>query len=112
MGNTNYGRDDQRGTMSWNLSAYAAIDSRLFFVLQKKESWGRCRWDPKDESLPKFWRISNISEAQYCYTPESVNYVSAAFFVAIVFTQMANNIISKTKTLSIAQQLMVNEIQF
>lgn len=112
MGNTNYGKEDSRGLMSWNLSANAAIDTRLFFVHKRKEDWGRCRWDPKDESLPHFWRISNISKAQYCYTPEAVNYVSAAYFVSVVITQMANNIISKTKTLSIAQQLMTNDVQF
>jgi hypothetical protein len=33
MGNTNYGKDDMRGMMSWNLSKNAAIDSRLYFVL-------------------------------------------------------------------------------
>lgn len=112
MGNTNYGNEDVRRTMSWNAANDARIDSRLFYVLKRKEDWGRCRWDPKDESLPKFWRISNVTDAQYCYTPEAANYVSAAYFVSIVITQMANNIISKTKTLSIAQQLMVNDVQY
>jgi hypothetical protein len=79
------------------------MDLRLFFIFKKRTDWAKCRWEPTDTSLPEFWRISNVSGQQLCYTPEAVNYVAAAFFVGIVITQMANNIISKTKTLSIAQ---------
>lgn len=63
MGNTNYGNEDVRRIMSWNASNDARIDSRVFFVHKRKEDWGRCRWDPKDDSLPKFWRISNVTDA-------------------------------------------------
>jgi hypothetical protein len=85
------------------LSADAKVDVRLFYSFEKRESWSRCRWDPSDDSIPRFWRFSNITEKQICYTPDAVIYASAAYFVCIVITQYANNIISKTRTLSLAQ---------
>jgi hypothetical protein len=89
--------------ISFDTAADALIDVRLFYIFKKKTDWAKCRWDPKDDSLPYFWRYSNVSGGQLCYTPEAVNYVSAAYFTGVIVTQMANNIISKTKTLSIAQ---------
>jgi hypothetical protein len=102
FGNTNYGKDDFLRTIAWGLSDDAKLDVRLFYVFHNRDSWSRCRWDPSDESIPEFWRISNVTGKQICYTPEAVIYTSSAYFVAVVITQIANNIISKTRTLSIA----------
>jgi len=62
FGNSNYGKGDFSRTIAWGQSDDAQIDVRLFFVYHNKESWGRCRWSPDDESVPRFWRYSNVSE--------------------------------------------------
>jgi len=86
LGNTNYGYDDHRRVIAWGTSDDAKLDVRLFYATKRRGDWGRCRWDPNDDSLPKFWRISNVTEKQYCYTPEAVIYVSSAYFVSVVMT--------------------------
>lgn len=101
-GNSNYGLDDYRRTIAWGTIYDVKIDLRLFYIFKKRSDWTRCRWDPNDESIPKFWRISPISGGQICYTPEAAFYCSAAFFIAIVVTQWANNIITKTRVMALA----------
>jgi hypothetical protein len=86
LGNTNYGNNDNRRVIAWNDSNDAKIDVRLFYAQKRRQEWGRCRWEPTDDSLPYFWRYSNISGKQYCYTPEAVNYVAAAYFICVVIT--------------------------
>ncbi|CDW80621.1 k antiporter p-type alpha subunit family protein [Stylonychia lemnae] len=112
FGNTNFGIKDYLRTIAWGRNYDAKIDVRLFFVHHNKDSWGRCRWNPNDESIPRFWRYSNVTEKQLCYTPEAVIYVSSAYFVGVVITQIANNIISKTRTLSLSQQQLINSVQW
>lgn len=102
FGNRNYGRSEFMRTVAWGLARDAKLDVRLFYVFKTRTSWARCRWDPDDDSVPRFWRYSNITERQICYTPEAVIYASSAYFVCVVMTQYANNIISKTRTLSLS----------
>eukprot|EP00347_Sterkiella_histriomuscorum_P019012 403343303 len=112
LGNTNYGFDEHRRVIAWGVQDDTKIDVRLFYSFKSRQAWGRCRWDPNEESFPKFWRISNITKKQYCYTPEAVIYVQSAYFVSVVMTQIANNIIEKTRTQSIAQQQMTSIVQY
>ena len=39
LGNTNYGFDDFRRTISWGLSDDAKIDVRVFFVFHTRNAW-------------------------------------------------------------------------
>lgn len=45
----------------WDKNIYGSIDLRLFYTDLPADAWSRCRWDPNDESIPKFWRISSIT---------------------------------------------------
>ena len=62
FGNSNYGKGNYFRSIAWGQSDDAQIDVRLFFVFHNRDSWVRCRWNPQDESVPRFWRYSNISE--------------------------------------------------
>lgn len=73
---------------------------RLFFNGLNKEDYSRCRWAPDDESVPRFYRISPYTDRQICYTPEALLYAQTAYFVAAILTQIANNIISRSRILS------------
>jgi hypothetical protein len=74
IGNSNYGRDDARAKLFWDGSLDAFTDIRLFYTFRQKNEWTRCRWDPADEDLPKYWRISMVSDYQICYTTEALKY--------------------------------------
>ena len=85
------------------------MDIRLFYTDLKKNDWCKCRWNPADESVPKFYRISPFTEQQICYTSEALLYAQTAYFVAAVLTQIANNLISRTRFLSIGQHGVYNK---
>jgi Cation transporting ATPase, C-terminus len=87
------------------------MDVRLFYPTNDPSMYSPCKWDPNDSSIPAFWRISQQTNVQICYTEDALIYAQAAFFVTIVVTQLANNMISKTRTLSISQQRLVNNVQ-
>ena len=70
FGNSNYGVADKYRTIAWGTVNDSKLDLRLFYVFKHRDDWTKCRWDPNDESIPKFWRISPISGKQICYTPE------------------------------------------
>ena len=111
FGNTNYGNSDKLRTLSWGVEYDILLDVRLFYTSKLRTSWSRCRWDPKDESIPHFWRISDVSNKQICYSPEASFYASAAFFLAVIVTQMSNNLITKTRVMNLAQQGVNNWVQ-
>lgn len=69
FGNRQYGYD--KTTIFWDGSTDSYVDLRLFYVFRKKDEWAQCRWDPTDEDIPKFWRISDVSDVQICYTTEA-----------------------------------------
>jgi hypothetical protein len=55
-GNTNYGKD--LTTFTFSTYIYNYMDLRLFFTGLTPMNWSKCRWDPTDDSIPKWWRIS------------------------------------------------------
>jgi len=48
-------------TIFWDGSLDSYVDIRLFYVHRTVGEWSSCRWDPIDEGLPRFWRISDVS---------------------------------------------------
>lgn len=86
------------------------IDIRLFYVFRRVTDWSRCRWDPKDEDWPHFWRISTVSKQQICYSTEALRYAQSAYLVSIVACQWSCLLITKSRALSIAQQGMKNNV--
>jgi sodium/potassium-transporting ATPase subunit alpha len=60
-GNTNFGDSGKFGTIFWDGSSDTEFDLRLFFTFRNKDNWSKCRWDPNDESIPRFWRISDVT---------------------------------------------------
>lgn len=103
FGNTNYGVEDKRDTLYWDTSSAAYMDVRLFYVFRNAGKWSKCRWNPDDEDIPKFWRHSKVSGGQICYTTEALHYAQGAYLITIVSSQWANNILCKTRTLSLSQ---------
>ena len=61
FGNTNFGDADWKTNLFWDGSTDSHLDIRLFYTQRNKETWSKCRWDPNDTSIPKFWRISDVS---------------------------------------------------
>lgn len=96
-------------SLGWDLTKHSKIDIRLYYHRWRdEEHWTSCRWDPYDESVPKFMRISHISEKPICYTTEALKYAQAAYLVSIVAVQASGLISAKTRNLSLYQQGMIN----
>ena len=74
FGNSNYGKPEKFTTLLWDGATDNKVDIRLFYIFRPRDNWSRCRWDPTDESIPKFWRISDVTKVQICYTAESLKY--------------------------------------
>lgn len=73
-GNSNFGNESMLGQMSWGYGYDAQTDIRVFFTFNKRTDWSKCRWDPNDNSVPKFWRWSPLSGSQLCYSSEALMY--------------------------------------
>ena len=86
FGNSNWGNFDFYNVITWGLRIDNAVDARLFYTRMNRLSWTKCRWDPKDESIPSFWRISQITGKQICHTPEALMYAQSAYFMSVVVT--------------------------
>ena len=71
-GNSNYGKPVNYGFVQYGMRVDNQIDVRLFYTFKQQSSWSQCRWNPDDESIPKFWRVSMITNNQICYTPEAL----------------------------------------
>lgn len=84
------------------------VDIRLFYYKLKPDSWVKCRWAPENEDIPKFWRISWLSEKQVCYTTEALRFAQGGYLISIVCVQWADLLICKCRALSISQQGMYN----
>lgn len=52
-----------------------------------------------------------MSGKQICYSPDAVFNASAAYFLTVIVTQWANNLICKTRVMPIAQQGVTNWVQ-
>jgi sodium/potassium-transporting ATPase subunit alpha len=96
--------------LAWDKTKMAKIDVRLFYAPTRgPESWTECRWNPTDESIPSFYRMSGSSEYwPICYSTEALKYAQSGYLVSIVCVQWADLMICKTRNLSIAQQQMKN----
>ena len=46
FGNSNYGNDEFKGILSWDVKATSRVDLRLFYTQRTPESWSACRWNP------------------------------------------------------------------
>ena len=116
FGHSRYGEslEDENGVekedveaLGWDLTKHGRIDIRLYYHrVRDEESWTSCRWAPLDESIPKFMRISNVSDKPICYTTEALKYAQASYLVAIVAVQASGLISAKTRNLSLYQQGM------
>jgi hypothetical protein len=71
FGNSNWGKSDARSTIFWDGTLDSYVDLRLFYTFRQRHEFSQCRWDPIDENFPKFWRISDVSDVQICYTTEA-----------------------------------------
>jgi sodium/potassium-transporting ATPase subunit alpha len=74
FGNTNFGKEENYASLFWDGNTDSEVDLRLFQSFRNKDEWSKCRWDPKDESIPRFWRISDVTDKQICYTIEANKY--------------------------------------
>ncbi|MFS8159383.1 MAG: HAD-IC family P-type ATPase [Candidatus Roizmanbacteria bacterium] len=102
QGNSNFGNAEWYNKIEWGSIVDNKMDVRLFLTGYRQSDYSQCRWDPTDDSVPRWWRISPLSETQICYTPEALQYAQSAYFIACICTQWANVIICKTRTLSLA----------
>ena len=104
FGNTNFGVEEKRDQLYWDSPLASYMDVRLFYVFKNATMWSKCRWDPHDESIPRFWRLSKVTEGnQICYTTEALHYAQGAYLICVVTSQWGNNIFCKTRTLSLSQ---------
>lgn len=86
-GNTNVQEADDIFQLGWDFIKHAKIDIRLFYSYMHKRddsAWTECRFPPNDDTLPSFYRISNVSGYPICYTTEALKYAQAAYLVSIV----------------------------
>lgn len=74
FGNSRYGMEEARGEIFWDGTLDSWVDIRLFYVFRDRNQWSRCRWDPDDETIPRFWRYSDVTDSQICYTTEAMKY--------------------------------------
>ena len=103
--------DDGHEKLAWDLSKHGRVDIRLYYAMDRDPSaWTKCRWDPKDDSYPKIYRYSHITDYPICYTTEALKYAQAAYLVSIVTVQAAGLISAKTRNLSLYQQQMINGV--
>jgi len=107
-GNSNFGNPDAYEELDWNGSNDAEVDVRMFYFRRNADSWSKCRWGATDDSVPQFWRISWVSNAQICHSTEALKFAQGGYLISIVCVQWADLLICKTRNLSISQQLMLN----
>lgn len=74
LGNTNFGQKQYERKVNWGLMEDNNIDLRLFYTLYPKDAWSRCRWNPEDDNLPLYYRVSPLTNTQICYTAEALFY--------------------------------------
>jgi hypothetical protein len=61
LGNRQYGMYE-KDVIGWDGTTASYTDIRLYYSFRKREEWSACRWDPSDEDIPKFWRISDVTD--------------------------------------------------
>jgi sodium/potassium-transporting ATPase subunit alpha len=85
-GNSNFGKAASGSTLQWGTTNDSKIDVRLFYFSKLRSDWSKCRWDPADESIPRFWRHSYVTDSQICYTAEALPYAQSAYFIGCICT--------------------------
>ena len=90
FGNSNYGLSGARDELFWDGTVDSYVDIRLFYSFRDITSWSQCRWDPNDEDIPRFWRMSDVTDHQICYTTEAMKYGQGAFLISVVVSQWIN----------------------
>ena len=60
-GNSNMFNPEHYRELKWGMIEDSYIDTRLFYATYRAKDFSRCRWDPNDESIPRFYRISPIT---------------------------------------------------
>ena len=90
-GNTNMEKfadedDKNNKTLAWDKYKHSKIDTRLFYAQYREpDAYTKCRWDPNDESLPRFYRQSYVSDwSEICYSTEALKFAQAGYLVSIV----------------------------
>ena len=77
--------DEGHEKLGWDLTKHGKVDVRLYYAMDREpEMWTKCRWAPNDESIPKLYRYSNVTDYPICYTTEALKYAQAAYLVSIV----------------------------
>jgi hypothetical protein len=108
-GNTNvFVKGVSKATLGWDMTKHGDVDIRLFYYDLEPSSWVKCRWDPNDQSIPAFWRISWITGTQICYTTEALKFAQGGYLISIVCVQWAGGFACKTRFLAFSQQGMIN----
>jgi Cation transporting ATPase, C-terminus len=102
FGNSNFGKSSNLSPLFWDGNTDSELDIRLFYSFREKDSWTKCRWDPNDQNIPRFWSYSDVTKKQICYTVEANKYGQSAFLASIVCFQIVNLFICKTRSLSIS----------
>mmetsp|Transcript_27962 Transcript_27962/g.42274 ORF Transcript_27962/g.42274 Transcript_27962/m.42274 type:complete len:1185 (+) Transcript_27962:2-3556(+) len=102
--------EERNVTLAWDKYKHSKVDMRLFYSeYRDADAYTKCRWDPNDTDLPKFYRQSYVSDwHEICYTTEALKFAQAGYLVSIVCVQWADLMICKTRNLSLSQQGMVN----
>lgn len=101
FGNSNVFDSDWSDVIDWGLTGKSSLDLRLYYNTFTSSDWAKCRWDPNDSSVPHFYRISPRTNRQVCYTSEALLYTQSAYFIAAILFQVANQLISRTRFLSL-----------
>lgn len=129
-------RDERLELLSWDKSKHGRTDVRIFYGYRNakgEDAWKNdanvrgltkdgeelgpirdlsnyteCRWDPNDDSLPKLFKTSVVTDWNICYSTEALKFAQAGYLVSIVCVQWADLMICKTRNLSLAQQGMIN----
>ena len=70
-------------TFDFLTTKMSAIDVRLFFWERPVDNWSKCRWGMND-AVPEFWKYSDFSQSQICYTAEALYYAQCGYFVSML----------------------------
>lgn len=104
----NYLGNENLDILDWVTNRENDFDIRLFYFWQPATAWTKCRWD-SDGKYPSFYWKQALRNTQICYTTDALKNAQTAYLVTIVNVQWADLMISKTRTLSIGQQQMINK---
>lgn len=91
--------------LDWQKNGDGPYDLRMGFLRINPD---RNNFEYMDWKVCRYHQISPITSMPVCWTTEAAKYAQAAYFTAIVFTQISNSIGCKTKSQSIITQPLSN----